>query len=82
MPIHGEYRMQRMHVKFANDCGVPEENCFIMDNGDVLALSKDEAAVAGKSHLALSISMEVVLEISEISYYVIVAFFLKKDLLL
>ena len=23
--------------KLAVDCGVPEENCFIMDNGDVLS---------------------------------------------
>ncbi|CAM4033667.1 ribonuclease J [Bacillus manliponensis] len=48
MPIHGEYRMQRMHAKLANDCGIPEENCFIMDNGDVLALREDEAMIAGK----------------------------------
>ncbi|KOO50583.1 ribonuclease J1 [Priestia koreensis] len=48
MPIHGEYRMQKMHIKLAVDCGVPEENCFIMDNGEVLALSEDEASVAGK----------------------------------
>ncbi|HHK5532173.1 TPA: ribonuclease J1 [Bacillus mobilis] len=48
MPIHGEYRMQRMHMKLANDCGIPEENCFIMDNGDVLALRSDEASIAGK----------------------------------
>ena len=25
MPIHGEYRMQRMHMKLANDCGIPEK---------------------------------------------------------
>lgn len=48
MPIHGEYRMQKMHVKLAVDCDIPEENCFIMDNGDVLALSENEAAVVGK----------------------------------
>ena len=48
MPIHGEYRMQRMHSKLAIDCGVQEENCFIMDNGEVLALSHDKAQVAGK----------------------------------
>lgn len=48
MPIHGEYRMQKMHIKLATDCGVPEENCFIMDNGEVLALSDSEASVAGK----------------------------------
>ncbi|MFC4320352.1 ribonuclease J1 [Litchfieldia salsa] len=48
MPIHGEYRMQKMHSKLAIDCGVPEENCFIMDNGDVLALGENEASVSGK----------------------------------
>ncbi|OLP63123.1 Ribonuclease J 1 [Bacillus pumilus] len=48
MPIHGEYRMQKTHIKLANDCGIPEENCFIMDNGEVLALKGEEASVAGK----------------------------------
>ncbi|TFE03645.1 MULTISPECIES: ribonuclease J1 [Jeotgalibacillus] len=48
MPIHGEYRMQKMHVNLAVDCDVPEENCFVMENGDVLALSSTEASVAGK----------------------------------
>ncbi|WP_174733760.1 ribonuclease J1 [Mesobacillus harenae] len=48
MPIHGEFRMQKMHSKLAIDCGVPEENCFVMDNGEVLALGENEAQVAGK----------------------------------
>jgi ribonuclease J len=48
MPIHGEYRMLKMHVNLAEDCGVPRENSFIMDNGDVLALHPDEAGVVGK----------------------------------
>jgi ribonuclease J len=48
MPIHGEYRMQIMHKRMAIDCGIPEENNFLMDNGDVLALSENEASVAGK----------------------------------
>ncbi|WP_044747242.1 ribonuclease J1 [Bacillus alveayuensis] len=48
MPIHGEYRMQKMHAKLAVDCGVPEENCFILDNGEVLAMNEKEASVAGK----------------------------------
>lgn len=48
MPIHGEYRMQKLHAQHAIDCGVPEENCFIMDNGEVLALSENTAQVAGK----------------------------------
>jgi ribonuclease J len=48
MPIHGEYRMLKMHAKLATDCGIPEENCFLMDNGDVLALGKNSANIAGK----------------------------------
>ncbi|MGM9929887.1 MAG: ribonuclease J1 [Bacillus sp. (in: firmicutes)] len=48
MPIHGEYRMQKTHAQLAIDCGVQEENCFIMDNGEVLALSANTAHVAGK----------------------------------
>lgn len=48
VPIHGEYRMQITHAKIAMECGIPEENCFIMDNGDVLALSSDAAQVTGK----------------------------------
>jgi len=48
MPIHGEYRMLRMHTELAVDCDVPQENTFIMENGDVLALSANEAHVAGR----------------------------------
>lgn len=48
MPIHGEYRMLKTHAKLGVDCGVSEENCFIMDNGEVLALSDATAQVTGK----------------------------------
>ncbi|MEK3887127.1 ribonuclease J1 [Bacillus sp. FSL K6-3431] len=48
MPIHGEFRMQKMHSQLAIECDVPEENCFIMDNGDVLALTSNTGSVAGK----------------------------------
>ncbi|WP_332693772.1 ribonuclease J1 [Halalkalibacter lacteus] len=48
MPIHGEYRMLKMHIRLAADCGIPEQNSFIMDNGDVLALHPEEAGVVGK----------------------------------
>ncbi|GAB3800103.1 ribonuclease J1 [Virgibacillus kimchii] len=48
MPIHGEYRMLKEHTKLATACDVKPENSFVMDNGDVLALGKDNAIIAGK----------------------------------
>ncbi|MBS4217906.1 ribonuclease J1 [Bacillus sp. FJAT-49711] len=48
MPIHGEFRMQKTHAQLAIECDVLEENCFIMDNGDVLALTDQTAEIAGK----------------------------------
>ncbi len=41
MPMHGEYRMLKEQVKTAVECGVKEENCFVMNNGDTLLLTKN-----------------------------------------
>ena len=40
MPMHGEYRMLLIHSQIANEVGVPPENCFVLDNGDVIELTK------------------------------------------
>ncbi|QST01422.1 ribonuclease J [Pontibacillus sp. ALD_SL1] len=48
MPIHGEFRMQKQHAKLAQEIGMDPSDCFIADNGDVLALGKDNAMIAGK----------------------------------
>ena len=39
MPIHGEYAMQKKHVDLAVQTGVKRENCFILNNGEVLLLN-------------------------------------------
>lgn len=47
MPVHGEFRMLQIHARTAQSVGIPKQNCFIMENGDVLALTKDSARIAG-----------------------------------
>lgn len=47
IPIHGEYRMQKIHAGLAEQTGVPKENCFIAENGDVIAFTEDSARRAG-----------------------------------
>jgi len=43
MPIHGEYSMQNRHIELAIETGVLKENCFLLDNGDVLTFTEDRA---------------------------------------
>ena len=40
MPIHGEYRMLKIHGEIAETLGVPHQNVFVLNNGDSLILSK------------------------------------------
>jgi ribonuclease J len=48
MPIHGEHRHKVYHARLAEKTGVPKENIFIHDNGDVLEISGVGAQKAGK----------------------------------
>lgn len=38
IPIHGEYKHMKKHVKLAMDMGIPEQNTFVADLGDMLEL--------------------------------------------
>ncbi len=48
MPIHGEHRHLYFHAELARATGIPDERIFVLDNGDVLELSPDNAVVTGK----------------------------------
>jgi len=45
MPIHGEYRMLKIHSEIAQSVGMPKENTFVLGNGDTLLLENGEVRV-------------------------------------
>ncbi|NLF80570.1 MAG: ribonuclease J, partial [Clostridia bacterium] len=47
MPIHGEYRMLYKHALLAQQLGMPEENTFILENGQILELSRRHCRING-----------------------------------
>ena len=47
MPFHGEYRMLKKHADIANVCGIPKQNTFVLENGDVLSMYKGKIKRAG-----------------------------------
>ncbi|MCK4551603.1 MAG: ribonuclease J [Tenericutes bacterium] len=47
-PVHGEYRMLKMHSKLGIDTGVLPKNSFVLENGDVLAVNQEKAYVKTK----------------------------------
>lgn len=50
IPVHGEYRMQRVHANLAIECGVKPNNTFILANGDVLVFNAQGARFAKPVH--------------------------------
>lgn len=48
IPIHGEYRMLRLHSDLAESMGIPHENIFLLDNGDTVEINKGKARYGPK----------------------------------
>ncbi|MEY3870891.1 MAG: hypothetical protein RLZZ338_4785 [Cyanobacteriota bacterium] len=48
LPVHGEHRMLVQHSKTAQSMGIPAQNMVIIDNGDIVQLSKDAIRIGGK----------------------------------
>jgi ribonuclease J len=48
IPVHGEYRHLVKHAQIAQDLGMPKENVFIAENGNVLEFTQEKGTIAGK----------------------------------
>ena len=48
IPVHGEYRHLVKHAKLAAELGMPKENIFIGENGQILEFTRDKGYVAGR----------------------------------
>ena len=50
IPVHGEYRHLKANAGVATSLGIPKENVFIIQSGDVLELCDESAKVVDKVH--------------------------------
>lgn len=50
IPVHGEYRHLKANAEVAKSLGIPKENVFIIQSGDVLELDDESAKVVDKVH--------------------------------
>jgi len=50
VPIHGEFRHLSRHVALAIEAGIPERNCFLLEDGDSLVLTGADAHRSRKAH--------------------------------
>jgi ribonuclease J len=68
MPMHGEYRMLKLHADLAMELGIKKENTFVLANGDVINMlngecklgkrvETDDIYVDGKDSSGLSTSV-------------------------
>lgn len=48
IPVHGEYRHLIKHAKLAQELGMPKENIFVVENGDIIELTAKEGKTGGK----------------------------------
>ena len=48
VPIHGDYRLLVAHASLARSLGIPDENIFVLEDGDVLELTPQSGQVTGR----------------------------------
>jgi ribonuclease J len=53
VPVHGEYRHLSLHAGLAQSMGIPKDNIFVLENGDVLELGKDSGKVVDRTRVGV-----------------------------
>ncbi|WP_258360850.1 ribonuclease J [Moorella sulfitireducens] len=48
VPVHGEYRMLIKHARLAEELGIPPENVFVAENGQVLEFTRERGGITGR----------------------------------
>ncbi|MBQ8041392.1 MAG: ribonuclease J [Lachnospiraceae bacterium] len=48
IPVHGEFKHRKAQAKIAADLGIPKENIFMLDSGEVLEMNDEYATITGK----------------------------------
>ena len=48
MPIHGAYRHLSLHAQLAESVGIPKDNTFVLEDGDILELSPQAGKITDK----------------------------------
>jgi len=49
VPVHGEYRHLWMHAAIARSMGLPSDNIFTMEDGDILEIDAQGARLSGRT---------------------------------
>jgi len=48
MPVHGEYKMLKVHKETGIETGIPEKNIIIASNGNKIEVTKSKVKIVGK----------------------------------
>ena len=50
-PVHGEYRMLKMHADLYKEVGFERDHAFVLSNGDTILLRNEEARLGPRIHV-------------------------------
>jgi ribonuclease J len=53
VPVHGEYRHLKLHAELARSMSIPEDNIFVLENGDILELGQDSGKVVARTRVGV-----------------------------